>query len=357
MKKKTIKTSCLLLCFLLIITITIQIFAGQADEDDGTFWDLKSAGIGFNVPREYQDAEGVITYEGGSEIIPGSGIYLTSFWYAAMTQDDFDIWMENQNHTPEEIDDFSQSLYPVAFIFSIKDDRTKDILTLVYEDFDQAAASMTEAGKVDDCTFYILTDVEQNITGQAPDLSGLGEYEQEYLDICSRTDLILDNMVFSMPKEQNEFSDIGRVVFETTDIYGNPVTSDELFSKNTVTMINIWTSWCTYCVMEMPELEKLYKEFQEKNCGIIGLLYDGTGDSAVQEAKNIISDCEVTYPVILPFDGFMQMFPVQGFPTSLFVDSEGNVVGSSIIGADIERYPEAMKEALEEVSEITGINR
>lgn len=35
-----------------------------------------------------------------------------------------------------------------------------------------------------------------------------------------------------------------RLVFETTDLEGKPVKSEEIFSGHAITMINMWATWC-----------------------------------------------------------------------------------------------------------------
>ncbi|MFR3500045.1 MAG: TlpA disulfide reductase family protein, partial [Paraclostridium bifermentans] len=59
--------------------------------------------------------------------------------------------------------------------------------------------------------------------------------------------------------ETEQFKDVDLSGFKTTDLNGNKVTSD-LFSKNKLTMVNIWATWCGPCIDEMPEISKLYNE-------------------------------------------------------------------------------------------------
>ena len=52
--------------------------------------------------------------------------------------------------------------------------------------------------------------------------------------------------------------------FKGKDLDGNDVNSDELFSKNKVTVMNFWFTTCKPCVGELGDLEKLNKELAEK---------------------------------------------------------------------------------------------
>ena len=42
--------------------------------------------------------------------------------------------------------------------------------------------------------------------------------------------------------------------FETTDLDGNTVKSEDLFAQHELTMVNIWTTWCGPCKGELAGL-------------------------------------------------------------------------------------------------------
>ena len=64
------------------------------------------------------------------------------------------------------------------------------------------------------------------------------------------------------------------ISFETTDLAGNPVKSEELFSPYKLTMINLWGTFCGPCIQEMPGLETLYQTMKAKNVNVIGVVVD-----------------------------------------------------------------------------------
>ena len=76
------------------------------------------------------------------------------------------------------------------------------------------------------------------------------------------------------------------VSFETTDLDGNTVKSEDIFKANKVTVINMWATWCGYCVEELPDLEKMNSELEKEGSGVIGVCEDAY-DSADQ-AKEIL---------------------------------------------------------------------
>lgn len=57
-----------------------------------------------------------------------------------------------------------------------------------------------------------------------------------------------------------------KVSFETTDLDGNPVKSEDLFRDKKVTVINFWATWCPHCIDELPGLEDINKTLEAHGC-------------------------------------------------------------------------------------------
>lgn len=109
--------------------------------------------------------------------------------------------------------------------------------------------------------------------------------------------------------------------FETVDLDGNKVTSDELFGNNEVTMINYWGTWCHFCVEEMPELAKINERLAAKNCGIIGIVDGAEADDqeSLDDAKAVMMETGVKYPNVVPCDDMKEILgDVSSFPCSSF---------------------------------------
>ena len=126
--------------------------------------------------------------------------------------------------------------------------------------------------------------------------------------------------------------------FEGKDLNGNPVKSDDLFSKNAVTVVNFWFTTCNPCVGELTELESLHQELTKKGGGVIGInsFTLGGDEAAISEAKSVLSKKGVTYPnVYFPAQGEAGKFVenVFAYPTTYVVDRSGNIVGDPIVGA------------------------
>ena len=132
------------------------------------------------------------------------------------------------------------------------------------------------------------------------------------------------------------------IEFETVDLDGNTASSTEIFSAHKYTMVNIWTTWCTYCVREMPELQELSEALAERDCAVIGILFDSMDAGAIDTAKEIMEQAGADFLVLQAPENAQALFPVQGYPTTFFVDSEGHLVGEPVVGADIARYQQQM---------------
>ena len=130
--------------------------------------------------------------------------------------------------------------------------------------------------------------------------------------------------------------------FEGKDLDGNTVKSNELFSGNTVTVVNFWFTTCNPCVGELAELDALNKELAEKGGSLIGVntfTLDGD-EAAISEAKDVLAKKGVTYQnVYFDSDGEAGKFTTNifAYPTTYVVDRSGNIVGEPIVGAITEK--------------------
>ena len=130
--------------------------------------------------------------------------------------------------------------------------------------------------------------------------------------------------------------------FEGKDLDGNTVKSDELFSGNTVTVVNFWFTTCNPCVGELAELDALNKELAEKGGALIGVntFTLGGDEAAISEAKDVLAKKGVTYQnVYFDSDGEAGKFAANifAYPTTYVVDRNGNIVGDPIVGAITEK--------------------
>ena len=130
--------------------------------------------------------------------------------------------------------------------------------------------------------------------------------------------------------------------FEGKDLNGNPVKSDDLFSKNAVTVVNFWFTTCKPCVGELGDLEALNKSLAEKGGTVVGInafTLDGD-ETAIAEAKAVLAKKGATYRNLTFASGSeagVLTGNVFAFPTTYVVDRNGNIVGEPIVGAITEK--------------------
>lgn len=172
----------------------------------------------------------------------------------------------------------------------------------------------------------------------------LTELEEKYPEIMQKT---MDGDM-SMPAGSDTSTppDDGSMqkfpAFEGKDLDGNTVKSNELFSGNTVTVVNFWFTTCNPCVGELAELDALNKELAEKGGSLIGVntfTLDGD-EAAISEAKDVLAKKGATYQnVYFDSDGEAGKFTTNifAYPTTYVVDRSGNIVGEPIVGAITEK--------------------
>ena len=94
-----------------------------------------------------------------------------------------------------------------------------------------------------------------------------------------------------------------------------------------ITVINFWYAGCAPCRIEMPELIELQDQFLSDEVQFIGVNVRDTSETALAFARQInlnfpsVMDAK-TGSVVLAFTGVVTP---QAVPTTLVIDSEGNV--------------------------------
>ena len=80
--------------------------------------------------------------------------------------------------------------------------------------------------------------------------------------------------------------------------------------------------------------------------GIVGLLFDSDSQENINTARQLLQNAGADYPSITCPSNFDDLFDLQGFPTSYFIDSQGRILGSPVVGAQVDKYEVALQELL-----------
>ena len=130
--------------------------------------------------------------------------------------------------------------------------------------------------------------------------------------------------------------------------------TEAVFAEADLTVVNLWGTFCGPCISEMPTLGMLHEELE--NVQVLGIVLDCTDQHGnpdadqVEVAKDIMETSGAAYPslVLNQSLAMIGMANFQYIPTTLFVDSDGNVVGSEAVGAmDEAMWRETIAQRLE----------
>jgi thiol-disulfide isomerase/thioredoxin len=90
-------------------------------------------------------------------------------------------------------------------------------------------------------------------------------------------------------------------------------------------VLNFFASWCTPCVAEMPDLEDASRRYDGR-VAFVGLAVR----DRPEDARRIVADTGVTYPVGLDRDSLIERFQGYAMPSTVFIDVEGSVVDTHL---------------------------
>ena len=128
--------------------------------------------------------------------------------------------------------------------------------------------------------------------------------------------------------------------FTATDLQGNEV-DESILAEHDLTMVNVWATFCGPCLQEMPELGELADEYADRGVQVVGIVidvlnYDGTlSQEQVDLAAQIAEETGADYLHLLPSMDLIEakLAQVTAVPETFFVNSEGEQVGESYLGA------------------------
>ena len=366
--------------------------AGQDSQSTKSAADLDAfeaakSGVIFTIPDEFKDIKGMIDFtdfgDTGSE---GQGCVQMAVSYYPMgreewkglmaaketAEDDFD--MEASNKIIGQLN--GKELFSV---YGLDGNRgVDDLISLLMaeleslkefypeEEFEKMAGSEKKwissarydvLGTKGGFTYILKSNDPEELKNIDPFPGYEDGYYDEYISLTENTDLIEKNLELTGNVKLTvpfEFASEGkRIEFETTDLDGNSVKSEDLFAGHPVTAINLWATWCGPCKEELPELETLNAELEENDCQIIGIVTDATKDRKIEKAKEILRNAGADYVNLVPFEALSEMLPQNCWPTTYFVDENGILVGEPVDSADPDMYRETIAELLGEKAQLT----
>ena len=97
-----------------------------------------------------------------------------------------------------------------------------------------------------------------------------------------------------------------------SDLKGNPV------------VLNFWFPSCPPCVAEMPEFERVYQNHKSDGVEFVGVQL--LGIDTAEDGQNFVDEVGVTYALGADEDDIITKYKVSGFPMTVFIDKDLNIV-------------------------------
>lgn len=147
--------------------------------------------------------------------------------------------------------------------------------------------------------------------------------------------------------------------FTAQDLNGNQV-DQSILADYQLTMVNIWATFCGPCLSEMPELGEIHAEYADKGVQVVGIVTDvlnqdgSFNEDQIATARDAVSLTGADYLHLLPSTDLIlaKLQYVSAVPETIFVDSQGNQVGESYLGArSKEQWIAIIDELLTQVEE------
>lgn len=319
------------------------------DSEGNIVTEVKERGLSLAISQEYIDK--------GLEIDPYNEntkgyLRLTVTYYSPTYEALFDelLAMEPEERTQEVSNQYTQELWEVS----------RGLMEIALVETDEYKRLIESGKKNEDFTYYAPAEWFGENEGYTyiisiPELDQgkLNEEEWKAYQECREyMQTVKENISFIPIELESYETNLGESIpdFHSEDLLGNQITN-EIFAEAELTVVNVWGTFCGPCIEEMPELAEWSDEMPEgvQIVGIVGDIEGKEDTEHLELAKTIIEKADVNFTNIISNDDLEELMSgIVGFPTTFFVDREGNIVGEPVVGADVAAYKRFVEEYLNE---------
>ena len=140
-----------------------------------------------------------------------------------------------------------------------------------------------------------------------------------------------EEYAFEVSKEQFYSEKVSPApTFKATDLEGNSYKLEEL--KGKVVVLNFWFIGCAPCRVEMPGLNEMVAEYEGKDVVFLAFALDDQGS-----LEEFLETTEFAYQVLPSSHDVSESYEVNGYPTHVVIDKEGNI-RSTLVGGSPTRH-------------------
>ncbi|OUJ74754.1 TlpA family protein disulfide reductase [Hymenobacter crusticola] len=111
---------------------------------------------------------------------------------------------------------------------------------------------------------------------------------------------------------------------------GEQLDAEQILKRNKLTLVEFWASWCGPCRMEMPKYYSLYKQYNSRGFGMVGVSLDINYNKWVQA----IGEDSLRIHHLSELKGTsgedIKRFAITGIPANLLLDGSGRIVAVDI---------------------------
>jgi thiol-disulfide isomerase/thioredoxin len=321
-------------------------------------YDFPETGVSISLPESFLSIRDfILDPDDSGEFILGSGIVsgtLSCLLHSAEEKEEYEAWRASISPDAEVTEEMTQKMqdymgksFPLYMIFGINDGREyKDLVEELglYEDRISRAVDL---GELDGFRFYSVEldfeneDVRSALEECNPEAAK--QYRVLLQDIQEHPEyvsLIHCSPAYNPPGKGTHIS------FETTDLDGNPVKSDDLFKEHDITMVSIFRTWFGVCIDEFPDIDKIAEDFEDQNIAVVTYCADARNEELTETARAEVEPYRSFYKNLAYDESVDAALPWRGTPCTYFVGKDGTVLCLPIQGAAVEDYIDHLNKLL-----------